>query len=163
MLYLMAWRVWTPVSTGELSQVALNFMGMVLFDLNERSGLAKLPPVASAPPMGERKPVNWKVEADVSTVTVNEQRALFPPASVAVQFTVVVPTGNTEPESGLQTRVVGQVGRQRRGKPLPAVSAQALLFDHRLSHPDDLHHGPIQSDLVPKVVEPADPFEHPGT
>src|SRR5437016_6248945 len=101
----MAWRVWTPVSTSELSQVALNFTGMVLFDLNERSGLSKLPPVASAPPMGERKPVNWKVEADVSTVTVNEHEAELPETSRAVQLTVVIPAGKTDPDDGLHVTV----------------------------------------------------------
>jgi hypothetical protein len=34
------------------------------------------------------------------TVTVNEQLAGLPEASVAVQVTVVVPAGNDEPEGG---------------------------------------------------------------
>ena len=55
--------------------------------------------------MGSKKPVNWKVEADVSTVTVNEQEASLPEASLAVQFTVVVPAGNTQPDGGLQVTV----------------------------------------------------------
>jgi hypothetical protein len=37
------------------------------------------------------------------TVTVNEQLALLPDESAAVQVTVVVPTGNAEPDSGEQT------------------------------------------------------------
>jgi hypothetical protein len=39
------------------------------------------------------------------TVTVNEQVALLPDASVAVQVTVVVPNGNVEPGGGVQTVV----------------------------------------------------------
>ena len=35
------------------------------------------------------------------TVTVNEQLPEAPPASVAVQVTVVAPTGKKEPEAGL--------------------------------------------------------------
>ena len=31
------------------------------------------------------------------------QEAVFPDASVAVAVTVVVPTGNTEPETGVET------------------------------------------------------------
>jgi hypothetical protein len=37
------------------------------------------------------------------TVTVNEQEAVLPAASVAVQATVVVPFGKVEPEGGAQT------------------------------------------------------------
>src|SRR6478609_5456894 len=36
------------------------------------------------------------------TVTVNEPLALRPPLSVTVQFTVVVPIGNVEPDAGVQ-------------------------------------------------------------
>jgi hypothetical protein len=36
------------------------------------------------------------------TVTVNEPDVLFPWESLALQFTVVVPTGNVEPDAGLQ-------------------------------------------------------------
>ena len=39
------------------------------------------------------------------TVTVNEQLSLFPAASVATLFTVVVPLGNAEPEVGVETTV----------------------------------------------------------
>ena len=39
------------------------------------------------------------------TVTVKLQVAVFPEASVAVQVTVVVPLGNSEPEGGLQATV----------------------------------------------------------
>ena len=41
-----------------------------------------------------------KQSAPVITVTVNEQVFVFPELSVAVQFTVVVPSGNTDPEAG---------------------------------------------------------------
>jgi hypothetical protein len=36
------------------------------------------------------------------TVTVNEQEAVLPDVSVAVQFTVVVPFGKVEPDAGVQ-------------------------------------------------------------
>ena len=39
------------------------------------------------------------------TVTVNEQVAVLPPASVAVQLTGVVPFGKAEPEAGVQATV----------------------------------------------------------
>ena len=39
------------------------------------------------------------------TVTVKLQRAVWPEVSVAVQFTVVVPTANVAPEAGLQAMV----------------------------------------------------------
>ena len=39
------------------------------------------------------------------TVTVNEQLAVLPAASVAVLVTVVVPFGKVEPEGGLLTTV----------------------------------------------------------
>jgi len=39
------------------------------------------------------------------TVTVNEQVAVRRTASVAVQLTVVVPSGKTEPEAGTQAVV----------------------------------------------------------
>src|SRR6266700_1208581 len=39
------------------------------------------------------------------TFTLNEQADWFPHASVAVQLTVVLPTGNAEPEGGVQTGV----------------------------------------------------------
>ena len=41
----------------------------------------------------------------LNTVTVNEHKAVLPEVSVAVQVTVVVPTGNVKPEAGLQTTV----------------------------------------------------------
>ena len=37
-----------------------------------------------------------------STVTVNEPLALLPEASVAVQVTIVVPSGKVEPDAGEQ-------------------------------------------------------------
>jgi hypothetical protein len=39
------------------------------------------------------------------TVTVNEQLAELPDASLTVQFTVVVPFANVEPDAGVQTGV----------------------------------------------------------
>ena len=36
------------------------------------------------------------------TVTINVQVSALPTASIAIHVTVVVPTGNTEPEGGLQ-------------------------------------------------------------
>jgi hypothetical protein len=72
---------------------------MVLFILKVRSGATKAPPVESAPPIGARKPV--KSKAKVLTVTVNRQEVAFPAASRATQFTLVVPTGNSEPEGGV--------------------------------------------------------------
>ena len=39
------------------------------------------------------------------TVTVNAQVALFPAVSMTEQVTVVVPTGNEEPDGGLQVGV----------------------------------------------------------
>jgi len=36
----------------------------------------------------------------LNTVTVKEQLAVFPDVSVAVQVTVVVPSGNVEPDAG---------------------------------------------------------------
>src|SRR5262245_46004204 len=41
----------------------------------------------------------------VFTVTVNEQTCVLPDASVAVQITVVVPGGKTEPDDGSQLAV----------------------------------------------------------
>lgn len=39
------------------------------------------------------------------TVTVNEQEAVLPELSVAVQVTVLVPSGKVEPEAGTQLTV----------------------------------------------------------
>jgi hypothetical protein len=41
-----------------------------------------------------------------ATVTVKLHDAMLPLVSVAVQLTVVVPTGKVEPEAGLHTTVV---------------------------------------------------------
>ena len=43
----------------------------------------------------------------LNTLTVKLQDAVLPEASVAVQVTVVVPTGNTDPDGGLHTTVGG--------------------------------------------------------
>src|SRR5215216_7667818 len=45
---------------------------------------------------------------ELVTVTVNEQVAVLPDASVVVAVTVVVPIGNTEPDGGLLTTVTGE-------------------------------------------------------
>jgi hypothetical protein len=42
-----------------------------------------------------------------NTVTVKEQVAVFPQASVAVAVTTVVPTGNTVPDGGTTVGVIG--------------------------------------------------------
>jgi hypothetical protein len=47
------------------------------------------------------------VTVQVTTVTVNEHEAVLEDPSVTVQLTVVVPTGNDEPEAGTQL-VVGE-------------------------------------------------------
>src|SRR5882762_16193 len=67
--HLIACRVCTLVSKGEPPQEAENFTGIVLFNLNVRNGSAKLPPAASAPPIGARNPVN----PSGVRVTINEQ------------------------------------------------------------------------------------------
>jgi hypothetical protein len=41
------------------------------------------------------------------TMTLNEPVASFPAASVAVQVTSVVPSGNVEPEAGVHSGVIG--------------------------------------------------------
>src|SRR5689334_6020659 len=87
-----------PESTGLPPQAAWNLTGIVLPNLNARTGLAKLPPVESAPPIGGRKPV----KSSAARVTVNEQLALLVAVSVAVQITVVEPTGKSDPEAGVQ-------------------------------------------------------------
>lgn len=74
---------------------------MVLPSLKDRNGSEKLPPVASAPPIGGRKPV----KPSVPRMTLKEQLAAFPAASVAVQVTVLVPIGKLEPEGGTHTKV----------------------------------------------------------
>ena len=69
LLHLTARNVWILASTGEPPHEAVNFNGIVLFSLNVRNGSAKLPPVASAPPMGERKPA----KSNGARVTVKVQ------------------------------------------------------------------------------------------
>jgi len=98
---LIAWSVWIPVAIGAPPQASRNLMGMVLPSLKARNGSAKLPPVASAPPIGGRNPV----KPNVPRVIEKEQVAMFPEVSVAVQLTIVVPIGNKEPEGGLHTKV----------------------------------------------------------
>lgn len=72
----------------------------------------------------------------LKTVTVNEQVAVLPEASVAVQVTVVVPTGKVEPEGGTHTVVTpGQLSEAVGGgkvttallPPMTGVTAVTLL------------------------------------
>src|SRR5436305_3628747 len=44
-----------------------------------------------------------------NTVTVNEHEAVLPAVSVAVQFTVVVPTGKADPDGGTHITVAAQL------------------------------------------------------
>src|SRR5438445_655589 len=78
-LYLTACKRCTPVSTAEPPHEAVNFTGIVLFILNVRNGVAKLPPVVSAPPTGDRKPEN----PNAARVTVKLQLDWLPLASRA--------------------------------------------------------------------------------
>ena len=41
----------------------------------------------------------------LTTVTVNESLPVFPASSVIIQITLVVPTGNIEPDIGAQTGI----------------------------------------------------------
>ena len=54
-------------------------------------------------PFGRLKSSRNAAAAYWVTVTENEQLSLFPEASMATHFTGVVPTGNADPEAGLQT------------------------------------------------------------
>jgi hypothetical protein len=44
----------------------------------------------------------WQMVTGAATVTVNATEAVLPALSIAVQVTVVVPTGNREPDCGSQ-------------------------------------------------------------
>ena len=51
------------------------------------------------------------------TTILNEHAEVFPEASVAMEFTVVVPTGNTDPEAGFErqrSRVASRVRERWR-------------------------------------------------
>src|SRR5262245_28506312 len=87
-----------PERTGESPQLAVNLTGTVVPILKVRTGLGKLPPVASAPAIGERKPVN----CSAARVTLKVQLDALRAASRAAQVTSVVPIGNNEPEAGVQ-------------------------------------------------------------
>src|ERR1035437_3951681 len=91
----VACNVCKPVAIGLPPQLDVNFAGIVLPSLNARRGAAKLPPVSlpTSPAIGAKKPV----KPSGARVTVNEQVAVFPDASFAVQTTVVVPTLNPDP------------------------------------------------------------------
>jgi hypothetical protein len=60
------------------------------------------------------------------TVTVNEQVAVLPPASVAVKLTGVVPTGNNEPEGNPAVWVITTPGQLS----LTAGAAQETIAPH---------------------------------
>jgi len=75
-----------------LFPLRLNFTGIALPALTMLS--------VGGLPTGEKNPVK-----SYSTVTVKLQLAVFPEVSVAVEFTVVVPTEKTEPEAGVLTTV----------------------------------------------------------
>ena len=64
---------------------------------------AATPARAIAPTMPTARKVSGNGAG--STVTVNVRLAVLPEASVAEQVTVVVPTGNVDPEAGEQTSV----------------------------------------------------------
>jgi len=57
----------------------------------------------------------------VKTVTLKLQDAVLPEGSVAVQVTVVVPTGKGEPDGGLQTTVAEQLSEAVGGGKLTTV------------------------------------------
>jgi|ERR1043165_9808235 len=58
----------------------------------------------------------------LNTVTLKLQLAVLPEASVAVQVTVVVPTGNIEPEGGLHTATTpGQLSETVGGAKVTVV------------------------------------------
>jgi hypothetical protein len=67
------------------------------------------------------------------TVTVNEQVAVLPAASVAAEVTVVVPTGNTLPDAGTELTVTpGQlsvaVGEKLTTAPQSPVVLPVVIF-----------------------------------
>ena len=104
--YLVACKVCAPLATEEPPQLAWNFTGIVLLNLNARTGSPKLPPVpfATSPPIGDKNPV----KPSAARVTPNEQVFMFPEASTAVQTTVLTPTAKLAlPEAGAQVTVVG--------------------------------------------------------
>ena len=56
--------------------------------------------------MGEGTPLMTGAVVS-TTVTLNDAVAVLPCASLALQFTVVVPIGNVEPDAGVQLTGVG--------------------------------------------------------
>ena len=58
------------------------------------------------------------------TLTVNEQEALLPDASIAVQVTVVVPLAKVEPDGGVQT------GTSAPSQSSLAVELKATTAEH---------------------------------
>ena len=62
------------------------------------------------------------------TVTVNEQLEEFPAASVATEFTVVVPIGKIEPEAGTDVTVAEQLSVEVTLKFTTALQAFASVF-----------------------------------
>lgn len=63
-----------------------------------------------------------------TTVTVKEHTAVFPATSVAVAFTVVVPTANVLPLAGLLTTLDEQLSVVVTVKETGALQALKLLF-----------------------------------
>jgi hypothetical protein len=63
-----------------------------------------------------------------TTVTVNEQVEVLPFASVAVEFTVVVPTGNKEPEAGTLTTDEEQLSVEVTEKLTAAPHTPGVVF-----------------------------------
>jgi hypothetical protein len=63
-----------------------------------------------------------------TTVTVNEQVDVLPFASVAVEFTVVVPTGNSEPEAGTLTTDEEQLSVEVTEKLTAAPQTPGVVF-----------------------------------
>ena len=62
------------------------------------------------------------------TVIVNEQAEEFPAASVATEFTVVVPIGKTEPEAGVDVTVAEQLSVELTVKFTTALQKPASTF-----------------------------------
>src|SRR5215468_10595269 len=91
-----------PASSVEPPHDAWNFTGIVLPSLKLCNGLAKPPPVASAPPIGGRKPA----KSNADRVTLKAQVLTFPHGSVAIAVTGVVPMGKPEPEGRLRLTTV---------------------------------------------------------
>jgi hypothetical protein len=71
----------------------------------------------------------------LKTATVNEQVAVLPDASVAVQVTVEVPTGKEEPEGGVHTAVA--VTPAQLSETVPAATLGVTNATTALETPQD--------------------------